>query len=97
MSVTVQTITQTAFSITGIFQSKLKAKGHLGDPTGITVLPNGNVLITDSQKNCVHQFDGAGKYQGKLGIPEAQQPNIPTGIYSTQKCNMLGSVYREAH
>ena len=61
--------------------TKLKGRGQLGDPTGITVLPNGNVLVSDSQKGCIHVYDStSGKYQGKLDIMEMHQPDSPSGI-----------------
>ncbi len=33
----------------------------------MAVMDNGDVLVTDCGKTCVHQFDETGKYLGKFG------------------------------
>ncbi len=67
--------------------TKLKGRGQLGDPTGLTVLPNGNVLVSDSQKSCIHVFESvSGKYQGKLDIMEIHQPDSPSGNLAQYNC-----------
>ena len=48
----------------------------MAEPVGVAVMDNGDVLVADSGKCCVHQFDGSGKYQGKFcQIMELKQPN----------------------
>lgn len=52
---------------------KFKARGglsygsYLGEPLGLAILDDGNVLVSDSEKSCVHIYDENGKYQGKFG------------------------------
>ncbi len=59
---------------------KMKGRNLLGNPTGLLVLPNSNLLVTDSQKGCIHMYDSAnGKYLGKLDVTEIYQPNSPSG------------------
>lgn len=33
----------------------------------MAILPNGNILITDAAKACIHEFEEGGKYCGKFG------------------------------
>ena len=40
---------------------------HIGEPCGLATLSNGHVLVTDTEKACVHIFDDSGKYCGKFG------------------------------
>ncbi len=59
---------------------KLKGSGQLGNPTGLVVLPNGTLLVTDSQKGSIHTYGVAsGKLRGKLDISEVYQPHNPSG------------------
>ena len=39
---------------------------YMEEPVGVVVLTNGDVLVTDSGKSCVHIFEASGKYQGKF-------------------------------
>ena len=60
---------------TGNFLSKFKVKSlsfccHLGEPLGLVELDDRTVLISDSEKSCVHIYDEDGKYQGKFGDSE---------------------------
>lgn len=63
---------------TGKFLSKFKVRGglpygsYLGEPLGLAVLHDGSVLVSDSEKSCVHIYDENGKYQGRFGDSDLQ-------------------------
>jgi hypothetical protein len=50
----------------------------MGEPNDLVVLSNGNVLVTDGAKACVHEFEGNGKYRGKFG--DISDLKCPTGM-----------------
>jgi len=64
-----------------MFQTKFKVRSlttgtYMMEPVGVAVLDNGDVLVTDRGKCCVHQFEGSGKYLGRFGqLMELKQPN----------------------
>ena len=41
----------------------------LGDPQGIVVTHDGHLLVTDSEKSCIHVFDSTGKHEKFFGLP----------------------------
>ena len=55
----------------------LMASGpFMAKPVGVVVLSNGDVLVTDSGKGCVHVFDATGRYHGKFGnLLELKHPS----------------------
>lgn len=53
---------------------KFKVRGSVGygsnyleEPLGIGILSDGSILVSDSEKSCIHIYHESGKYQGKLG------------------------------
>ena len=37
------------------------------EPVDLVILDNGNILVTDGAKACVHVFEDTGKYRGLFG------------------------------
>ena len=53
----------TKFKVRGLITSGY----YMSEPIGLVTLKNGNVLVTDGAKSCVHVFDSTGKYMDKFG------------------------------
>lgn len=51
---------------------------YMAEPNGLTILSNGNVLVTDGAKACVHAFEATGKYIGRFG--NVTDLTCPAGI-----------------
>ena len=76
-------------SHTGNFVSKFKVRSlafncYLGEPLGIVAIDYKTILVSDSEKSCVHVFDDEGKYQGKFGDTE-MKTRQPAGELPWQK------------
>ena len=47
-------------------RSLLNPALSMGEPNDLAVLSNGNILVTDRTKACVHEFESSGKYCGRF-------------------------------
>lgn len=49
------------------------------EPIDLVTLGNGNILVTDGAKACVHVFEDTGKYRGLFG--NLTDLKCPAGTY----------------
>ena len=54
------------FPFQGKYITKFKVKGMV-EPIDLVTLDNGNILVTDGAKACVHVLEDTGKYRGLFG------------------------------
>ena len=59
----------------------------MAEPIGVVVLSNGNILVSDGEKACIHMFDESGKYQGRFG--NITYLKYPAGIIFDGFCSYV--------
>lgn len=71
-----------AGSYAGGFAAKGTGNGQLSEPTGITVVPDGNIYIADSANNRIEELSSTGGYVAQYGSKgtEAGKLEHPDGV-----------------